>query len=70
VTQEGRLRVITYLAPSIPERFFRVIADHLGQRLGTGAELSVEAGTSGPLPETIPSSGTRPMLDSCAPRPF
>jgi hypothetical protein len=44
VTQEERLRVITYLAPSIPERFFRAIADHLGQRLGTGAELTVEAG--------------------------
>jgi phosphonate transport system substrate-binding protein len=54
VTQEGRLRVITYLAPSIPERFFRVIADHLGQRLGTGAELTVEAGTSGPLPGDDP----------------
>jgi hypothetical protein len=49
VTQEGRLRVITYLAPSIPERFFRVIAEHLGQRLGTGAELFVETATSGPL---------------------
>ena len=49
MTQEGRLRVITYLAPSIPERFFRVIAEHLGQRLGTGAELIVETGSSGPL---------------------
>ena len=49
MTQEGRLRVITYLAPSIPERFFRVIAEHLGQRLGTGAELFVETATSGPL---------------------
>jgi len=54
VTQEGPLRVITYLAPSIPERFFRVIAHHLGQRLGTGAELVVEAGTSGPLPGDDP----------------
>jgi hypothetical protein len=45
VTQEGPLRVITYLAPSIPERFFREIADHLGHRLGIGAKLAVEAGT-------------------------
>jgi len=44
------LRVVTYLAPSIPERFFQVIADLLGQRLGSGAELTVEARTSGPLP--------------------
>ena len=48
------LRVITYLAPSIPERFFRVIADHLGQHLGGGAELTVEGRTSGPLPGDDP----------------
>jgi len=48
------LRVITYLAPSIPERFFQVIADHLGQRLGSWAELTVEARTSGPLPGDDP----------------
>lgn len=42
------LRVMTYLAPSVPERFFRVVADHLGQRLGGGAELIVEARMSGP----------------------
>jgi phosphonate transport system substrate-binding protein len=49
VTSHRPLRVITYLAPSIPERFFRVIADHLGERLGCGAELIVEGRTSGPL---------------------
>ena len=54
MTLQEELRVITYLAPSIPERFFRVIADHLGQRLGTGAELIVETGTSGPLPGDDP----------------
>ena len=54
MTPEGRLRVITYLAPSIPERFFHRIADHLGRRLGTGAELTVEPGTSGPLPGDDP----------------
>jgi phosphonate transport system substrate-binding protein len=48
------LRVITYLAPSIPNRFFQAIADHLGQRLGSGAELTVDASTSGPLPGDDP----------------
>jgi phosphonate transport system substrate-binding protein len=48
------LRVITYLAPSIPERFFRVIADHLGQRLGSGAELTVEPRWSGPRRQDDP----------------
>ncbi|MGH2698334.1 MAG: PhnD/SsuA/transferrin family substrate-binding protein, partial [Actinomycetota bacterium] len=45
---ESPLRVITYLAPSIPERFFRVVADHLGSRLGGGAELTLEPRISGP----------------------
>ena len=68
MTQEERLRVITYLAPSIPERFFRAIADHLGQRLGTGAELTVEAGTSGPLPGDDPfERGEADVGFMCAP---
>ncbi|MGH2751280.1 MAG: phosphate/phosphite/phosphonate ABC transporter substrate-binding protein [Actinomycetota bacterium] len=41
------LRAITYLAPSIPERFFRIVADHVGERLG-GAELIVASRISGP----------------------
>lgn len=48
------LRVITYLAPSIPERFFRVIADHLGRCLGGGAELTVEPRMSGPRHQDDP----------------
>ncbi len=48
------LRIITYLAPSIPERFFRVIADHLGRRLGGGAELTVEPRMSGPRRQDDP----------------
>ncbi|MGH2774539.1 MAG: PhnD/SsuA/transferrin family substrate-binding protein [Actinomycetota bacterium] len=48
------LRVITYLAPSIPERFFRVIADYLGRRLGGGAELTVEPRMSGPRRQDDP----------------
>jgi phosphonate transport system substrate-binding protein len=48
------LKVVTYLAPSIPERFFRVIADHVGQKLGIGAVLTIEQRTSGPLPGDDP----------------
>ncbi len=48
------LRVITYLAPSIPERFFRVIADHLGRCLGRRAELTVEPRMSGPRRQDDP----------------
>lgn len=54
MTSRRPLQVITYLAPSIPERFFRVIADHLGQHLGNGAELVDEGRTSGPLPGDDP----------------
>ena len=48
------LRVITYLAPSIPARFYRVIADHLGEKLGAGAMLTIEQRMSGPLPGDDP----------------
>jgi phosphonate transport system substrate-binding protein len=54
VTSRRPLRVITYLAPSIPERFFRLITSHLAQCLGGGAELTVEGRTSGPLPGDDP----------------
>jgi phosphonate transport system substrate-binding protein len=43
-----QLRVITYLAPSIPTRFFRAIADYLGNRLGADVQLIVEPRVSGP----------------------
>ena len=54
MTRREPLRVITYLAPSIPERFFRVITSHLAQSLGGGAELTIEGRTSGPLPGDDP----------------
>lgn len=42
------LRAITYLAPSIPTRFFRSITDYLGNRLGADIELIVDPRVSGP----------------------
>jgi len=62
------LRVITYLAPSIPERFFRVIADYLGRRLGGGAELTVEPRISGPRLQDDPFElGEMDVGFMCAP---
>ena len=62
------LRVITYLAPSIPERFYRVIADHLGGRLGGGAELTVEPRMSGPRGQDDPFElGQADVGFMCAP---
>jgi phosphonate transport system substrate-binding protein len=54
VTSHGTLKVITYLAPSIPERFFRVITSYLARGLGGEAQLAVDARTSGPLPGDDP----------------
>jgi len=66
--QREPLRVITYLAPSIPERFFRVIADHLGRCLGGGAELTVEPRMSGPRRQDDPFElGQADVGFMCAP---
>jgi len=62
------LRVITYLTPSIPERFFRAIADHLGRHLGRRAELQVETRTSGPVLDDDPFElGEADVGFMCAP---
>lgn len=44
------LRFITYLAPSIPEAFFRVVASHIADSLGTSFTLDCDEQSSGPLP--------------------
>lgn len=48
MAQQRPLRIITYLAPSIPQRFYQAISEHLGECLGTGATLVVEQRVSGP----------------------
>jgi len=48
MAQQRSLRIITYLAPSIPQRFYQAIAEHLGERLGARAKLVVEERVSGP----------------------
>lgn len=42
------LRVMSYLAPSLPEHLFVALADHLGEALGTEVELAFDVSRSGP----------------------
>jgi ABC-type phosphate/phosphonate transport system substrate-binding protein len=44
-----RLRIITYLSPSIPAELYELIARDLGEQCGVVAELSFEKRISGPL---------------------
>lgn len=43
------MRAITYLAPSIPADFFRVVAAHIAETCGETVELEFEERISGPL---------------------
>lgn len=42
------LRVVSYLAPSLPEHLFVALADHLGAALRTEVELTFDVSRSGP----------------------
>ena len=44
-----RLRIITYLSPSIPAELYELIARDLGEQCGVIAELAFEPRISGPL---------------------
>jgi len=43
------LRAITYLAPSVPLRFFELVAGYIGRELGCAVALTSETLTSGPM---------------------
>ena len=45
------LRVLTYLAPSIPLGLFELVVERLRRVLGVGATLRAEARHSGPPPD-------------------
>lgn len=64
-----RLRLITYLAPSIPAELFRLVARDLEAAVGVPAELAFEERISGPLPgDDEPFSGGRADIGFlCAP---
>jgi phosphonate transport system substrate-binding protein len=64
-----RLRLRTYLTPSVPRSLFAYLADYLGERLGMPAELQIETHHSGP-PRGQPDPFTEGTLDLgffCAP---
>lgn len=48
------LRLISYLAPSIPEGLFRLIAGTLESELGVPVTLEFETRVSGPSPDSDP----------------
>jgi phosphonate transport system substrate-binding protein len=62
------LRVLSYLAPSIPAELFEVLAEELETATGSPVELSFETGVSGPSPEDDPFAAERADLAFvCAP---
>jgi hypothetical protein len=65
------LRVLSYLAPSIPEGYFELIAEQLRSRTGVAIALDFEASLSGPTPETDPfASGRADVAFVCGPSDY
>ncbi len=62
------LRVLSYLAPSIPEQLFELVAEELRAATGAPVELAFETRVSGPSPEDDPFAADRADLAFvCAP---
>jgi phosphonate transport system substrate-binding protein len=63
------LRLLTYLAPSIPAAFFRLVADVIAAGTGVEVTLSFEQRISGPMPgdENPLAAGTADVGFMCAP---
>jgi phosphonate transport system substrate-binding protein len=64
-----RLRIITYLSPSIPAELYELIARDLGEQCGLAAELAFESRISGPLAgdDDLFAGGTADVGFLCAP---
>jgi len=56
------LRLLSYLAPSIPEDLFQLVAASLEARLGMPVTLEFETRVSGPAPDADPFSENRADL--------
>ena len=54
--EPSELRVLSYLAPSLPERLFLLLAEHLQQELGLPVTTRFDTATSGP-----PVGGPNPL---------
>lgn len=62
------LRILSYLAPSIPEALFELIATEISAATGTPVELAFETRVSGPSPEDDPfAAGRADLAFVCAP---
>lgn len=62
------LRVLSYLAPSIPEDFFQLVAQTIQSRTGVSVRLAFETRVSGPAPEADPfAADLADLAFVCAP---
>ncbi len=62
------LRLLSYLAPSIPEGLFELVAASLRARIGVPVALDFETRVSGPAPDSDPfASGRADLAFVCAP---
>lgn len=61
--QEGRLRMITYLSPSLPIELFEMLRDYLEEKLGLEASIIYESRWSGPPAERDPDPFQRNEAD-------
>jgi phosphonate transport system substrate-binding protein len=62
------LRLLTYLAPSIPEGFFELVAEAIAAGTGWRVTVDFETSVSGPVPETDPfGSGRADAAFVCGP---
>ncbi len=62
------LRLLTYLAPSIPEEFFALVARAIEEQTGETAALDLETAVSGPTADTDPfATGRADLAFVCGP---
>lgn len=62
------LRLLTYLAPSIPGEFFELVARTIEEKTGLPTALELETRVSGPAPDTDPFiSGRADLAFVCGP---
>ncbi|HSS43862.1 MAG TPA: PhnD/SsuA/transferrin family substrate-binding protein, partial [Thermoanaerobaculia bacterium] len=62
------IRVLSYLAPSIPEEFFELLVGRIASRVGVPARLDFERRVSGPTPDSDPfAADLTDLAFVCAP---
>jgi phosphonate transport system substrate-binding protein len=62
------LRLLSYLAPSLPEGLFRLVGERIAARTGRRIAVDFETSVSGPTPDTDPfASGRADLAFVCGP---